>query len=60
MPPATMISFELETKESCASITAFIPEPYPDGIGEGIVTDAKGNLYSALTTGQALKKYVKQ
>jgi len=41
-------------------VTAFIPEPYPDGIGEGIVTDAKGNLYSALTTGQALKKYVKQ
>ena len=41
-------------------VTSFIPEPYPDGIGEGIVTDAKGNLYSALTTGQALKKYVKQ
>ena len=40
-------------------VVAFISEPYPDGIGEGIVTDAKGNLYSALTTGQALKKYVK-
>ncbi len=40
-------------------VTAFVPEPYPDGIGEGIVTDVKGNLYSALTTGQALKKYVK-
>ncbi len=41
-------------------VTGFIPEPYPDGIGEGIVTDAKGNLYSALTTGQALVKYAKQ
>src|SRR6185369_6679125 len=28
MPPATMISFEREIKESCASIAAFMPEPH--------------------------------
>jgi sugar lactone lactonase YvrE len=41
-------------------VTAFISDPDPDGIGEGLVTDAQGNLYSALTTGMALKKYVKR
>jgi len=41
-------------------VTAFVPDTDPDGTGEGIAADAGGNLYGALTTRQALKKYVKQ
>ena len=28
MPPATMMSAEWESRESCASIVAFMPEPH--------------------------------
>jgi hypothetical protein len=40
-------------------VTALIPDPDPDGTGEGVVADAQGNVYRSLTTKQALKKYVK-
>ena len=40
-------------------VTALISDADPDGTGEGVAADADGNLYGALTTKQALKKYVK-
>jgi sugar lactone lactonase YvrE len=40
-------------------VTALITDPDPDGIGEGVVADAEGNVYGSLTTKQALKKYVR-
>jgi streptogramin lyase len=41
-------------------VTAWIPDADPDGTGEGVVADATGNIYGALTTKQVLKKYVKR
>ena len=41
-------------------VTAFIPDPDPVGSQEGVVADAKGNVYGSLTAGMALKKYVKK
>ena len=40
-------------------VTAVITDPDPNGIGEGVAADVDGNIYGALTAGQALKKYVK-
>ena len=40
-------------------VTAMIPDPDPNGTGEGVAADADGNIYGALTAGQALKQYVK-
>jgi NHL repeat len=40
-------------------VTAMITDPDPNGIGEGVVADADGTIYGALTAGQALKQYVK-
>jgi sugar lactone lactonase YvrE len=39
-------------------VTAFIPDLDPAPSQEGIVADAKGNMYTSLTGGMALKKYV--
>jgi sugar lactone lactonase YvrE len=41
-------------------VTALIPDVDPDGTGEGVAADASGNLYGALTTRRALKKYMKK
>jgi sugar lactone lactonase YvrE len=41
-------------------VTAFVPDPDPDGTGEGIAADTQGNVYGALTAKQTLKKYVKR
>jgi sugar lactone lactonase YvrE len=41
-------------------VTAFILDPDPDGSQEGVAADAKGNVYGSLTSGMALKKYVKK
>ena len=41
-------------------VTAFVPDPDPDGTGEGVAADSAGNIYGSLTAKQALKKYVKQ
>ena len=41
-------------------VTASIPDPDPEGSQEGVVADAKGNVYGSLTGGMALKKYVKK
>jgi kynurenine formamidase/sugar lactone lactonase YvrE len=40
-------------------ITAIISDPDPDGIGEGVAADVDGIVYTALSTGQTLKQYVK-
>ena len=40
-------------------VTAMIPDPDPNGTGEGVAADVDGNIYGALTAGQALKQYVK-
>ena len=40
-------------------VTAMIPDADPNGTGEGVAADADGNIYGALTAGQALKQYVK-
>jgi len=40
-------------------VTAFIPDPDPNGSQEGVAADAKGNVYGSLTGGMALKKYVR-
>ena len=42
------------------NVTTFIPDPDPEGSQEGIAADAKGNIYGSLTSGMALKKYVKK
>lgn len=48
-------------------VTAFIPDPDPNGTQEGVAVDAQGNVYGSLTGGPtgavggaALKKYVKR
>ncbi len=41
------------------AVTTIIPDPDPNGTGEGVAADADGNVYGALTAGQALKQYVK-
>lgn len=41
-------------------VTAFIFDLDPEGSQEGVVADARGNLYGSLTGGMALKKYVKR
>jgi sugar lactone lactonase YvrE len=42
-------------------VTTVIPDPdQAGGSQEGIVADARGNLYGSLTGGMALKRYVKQ
>ena len=48
-------------------ITAFIPDPDPNGTQEGVATDAQGNVYGSLTGGPtgavggaAVKKYVRR
>jgi sugar lactone lactonase YvrE len=49
-------------------VTAFIPDPDPEGTQEGVAVDAQGNIYGSLTGGPtgalqpggaALKKYVR-
>jgi streptogramin lyase len=40
-------------------VTAMIPDADPNGTGEGVAADTDGNVYGALTAGQALKQYVK-
>jgi len=40
-------------------VTALIPDRDPDGTGEGVAADSSGNVYGALTTKRALKKYIK-
>ena len=41
-------------------VTAFIPDPDPEGSQEGVAADVKGNVYGSLTGGMALKKYIKK
>jgi len=41
-------------------VTALITDPDPNGIGEGVAADVDGNIYGALTAGQALKQYVRR
>jgi len=41
-------------------VMLFILDPDPNGSQEGVVADAKGNVYGSLTGGMALKKYVKR
>jgi sugar lactone lactonase YvrE len=41
-------------------VTAFILDPDPNGSQEGVAADAKGNVYSTLTGGMAVKKYFKR
>jgi sugar lactone lactonase YvrE len=48
-------------------VTAFIPDPDPNGTQEGVAVDAQGNVYGSLTGGPtgavggaALKKYVRR
>jgi sugar lactone lactonase YvrE len=41
-------------------VTALVPDPDPDGTGEGVAADSSGNLYGALTAKQTLKRYVKK
>ncbi len=40
-------------------VTTIISDPDPNGVGEGVAADADGNVYMALSTGQALKQYVR-
>ena len=40
-------------------VTAFVPDPDPNGSQEGVAVDAQGNIYGSLTGGMALKKYVR-
>jgi sugar lactone lactonase YvrE len=41
-------------------VAAFIPDPnQAKGSQEGVAVDAKGNVYGSLTSGMALKRYVK-
>ena len=40
-------------------VTAMIADADPNGTGEGVAADVDGNIYGALTAGQALKQYVK-
>ncbi|MBI3049529.1 MAG: hypothetical protein HYY76_14580 [Acidobacteria bacterium] len=42
------------------NVTAFIPDPDPDGSQEGVAADMHGNIYGSLTGGMALKKYAKR
>jgi sugar lactone lactonase YvrE len=49
------------------NVTAFIPDPDPDGTQEGVAVDAQGNVYGSLTGGPAgavggaaLKKYLRR
>ena len=41
-------------------VTAFIADPDPDGSQEGVVADVSGNVYGSLTSGMALRRYVKK
>ena len=41
-------------------VTAFIADPDPDGSREGVAVDAHGNVYGSLTSGMALRRYVKR
>ena len=41
-------------------MTAFIPEPDPNGSQELVVAAPDGTLYGGLTIGRAVKKYVKE
>jgi sugar lactone lactonase YvrE len=41
------------------TLTAFIPDPDPNGSEELVVTDRAGNIWGGLTVGRAIKKYVK-
>src|SRR5688500_13607495 len=41
-------------------VTAFIPDPDPNGSQEGVAVDGNGNSYGSMTGGMALKKYVTQ
>jgi len=41
-------------------MAAFIPDPAPASSQEGVAADAGGNIYSSLTGGMALTKYVKK
>src|SRR5207244_7647968 len=41
-------------------VRASIPDPDPDGSQEGVATDAKGNIYGSLTSGLAVKRYVRK
>jgi sugar lactone lactonase YvrE len=40
-------------------VSALIPDPDPDGTGEGVAADAAGHIFGSLTAKQSLKKYVK-
>jgi sugar lactone lactonase YvrE len=41
-------------------VTALITDPEPDGIGEGIAVDSNGNIYTALTDKQTVRRYVRK
>ena len=42
------------------TVTAFIPDPDPNGSEELVVAAPDGTLYSGLTIGRAVRKYVKE
>ena len=42
------------------TVTAFIPDPDPNGSDELVVAAPDGTLYSGLTIGRAVRKYVKE
>lgn len=41
------------------TVTAFIPDPDPNGSQELVVVDSKGAVWGGLTIGRAVKKYVR-
>ncbi|MBI4888440.1 MAG: hypothetical protein HY824_15195 [Acidobacteria bacterium] len=43
-----------------AKVTAFIPDPDPEGSQEGVAADGRGSIYGSLTGGMALRKYVRK
>ena len=51
-------------KDKDRKVTAFIPDPSPDATGtsaaEGVVVDAKGNVYGAEVGPQRVSRYVKK
>ena len=46
-------------RASDGRVTAFIPDPDPEGSQEGVAADAADSVYGSLTGGRAIKKYVK-
>jgi len=51
-------------KDKDRKVTAFIPDPSPDATGtsaaEGVVVDAKGNVYGAEVGPQRVSRYTKK